>query len=58
MSTPISAHTRAPPHNGDHHINHRRLDVRVPEVFLDLPDIHPVQQQMRGKAMPLMPRAA
>jgi hypothetical protein len=33
-------------------VDHRRLDVRVPQVFLDLSDVHAVQQQMRGKAVP------
>ena len=28
----------------DVRIDHRRLDVRVPEVFLDLSDIHPVEE--------------
>ena len=37
------------PHNVG--VDHRRLDVRVPEVFLDLPDVHPVQQQMGGESV-------
>jgi hypothetical protein len=39
-------------------IDHRCFDIRVSEVFLDLPDIHTVQEQMRGETMPPMPDAA
>jgi hypothetical protein len=38
-------------------VDHRGLDVRVPEVLLDLPDIHPVEQQVGGEAVTLIPRA-
>jgi hypothetical protein len=34
-------------------IDHRRFNVRVAEVLLDLPDVNAVEQQMRGKAMTL-----
>jgi len=33
-------------------VDHRRLDARVPEVFLNLTDVHAVQQQVRGEAVP------
>ena len=32
-------------------VDHGRLDVRVPQVLLDLPDIHAVEQQMRREAV-------
>ena len=32
-------------------VDHRRLDVDVPEVLLDLPDVHAVQQQVRREAV-------
>jgi len=32
-------------------INHRRLDARVPEVSLNLTDVHAVQQQVRREAV-------
>jgi hypothetical protein len=31
-------------------VHHGRLDIGVPQVFLDLPDIHTVQKKMRGEA--------
>jgi hypothetical protein len=30
-------------------IDHRRFDVGVPEIFLNLPDVDTIQQQMRGE---------
>ena len=32
-------------------VDHGRLDVRVPQVLLDLPDIHAVEQQVRREAV-------
>jgi hypothetical protein len=49
MSTQISANTRAPPHNGDPHINHRRGDITMPEQLLHGANVVAVLQQMRGE---------
>jgi len=32
-------------------VNHRRFDVGMPKVLLDLPDIDAVQQQVRREAV-------
>lgn len=32
-------------------VDHRRLDVGVSEVLLDLPDVHAVQQEMGGETV-------
>ena len=42
---------RIPEFPDDVGVDHRRLDVGVTEVLLDLPDVHAVQQQMCRKAM-------
>ena len=46
-------------------IDHRRLDVGVPQVLLNLQDVDPIEEQWRGDAVPqrvdqdrLMMRAA
>jgi len=30
-------------------IDHRRFHVGVPEIFLNLPDVDTIEQQMRGE---------
>ena len=58
MPTQISAHTRSPPHNCDHHINHRRLDVGVTHQLLDRADVVTGGEQVSGEGVTVMPRAA
>jgi hypothetical protein len=45
MHTRPRTQSRSPPHNGDHHINHRRADVAVEEV-LNRPDIGAILEQV------------
>ena len=46
---------RVPEFLHDVRVDHRRLDVGVAEVLLDLPDVHAVEQQMGRKAVPGVP---
>ena len=51
MPIRISAHSRSPPHNRDHHINHRRLHIAVAQEFLNRPDVVAGLQQVRCETM-------
>ena len=52
MPTRWRTRNRSPPHNRDHHINHRRPYVRVPQQLLHRADVMTVLEQMRREAVP------
>src|SRR5712691_4318955 len=43
---------RSPPHNRDHHINHRGAHICVAEQLLDGSDVVSALEQMRGERVP------
>jgi len=42
----------------DMRVNHRRVDVSVPQQLLDGSNVVPFLQQVSSERMPIMPRAA
>ncbi len=51
MRTRFSTRSRSPPHNDDHHINHRRRHIAMPEELLHRADVIAVFQQLGGKTV-------